>query len=82
MFSTDDVLHIRSICFVFTSNTSRIYIYAESSVVHTCFVSDKTIRVGVWTCGQRAPTYSPAHITLSVVEQNKEPFRGKPQRCY
>ena len=61
---------------------SYIYIYAESSVVHTCFVSDKTIRVGVWTCGQRAPTYSPAHITLSVVEQNKEPFRGKPQRCY
>ena len=31
------------------------------------------------TCNE--PTHSTAHITLSVVEQNNEPFRGKLQRC-
>ena len=57
------VLHIlRSICFVvFTSNTSRIYTYLVRRklwLTHVPF-SDKTIRVGVWTCGQRAPTRTP-----------------------
>ena len=47
-------------CVVFTSNTSRIpYIYAETlRFTHVSF-SDKTIRVDVWTCGQRVLTRTP-----------------------
>ena len=36
-----------------------VYTYAEALwFTHVSF-SDKTIRVGVWTCGQRAPTRTP-----------------------
>ena len=48
-------------CFaVVTSNTSRIYTYTQKALwfTHVSF-SDKTIRVGVWTCGQRAITRTP-----------------------
>jgi len=36
------------------------YIYTQKALwfTHVSF-SDKTIRVGVWTCGQRAPTRTP-----------------------
>ena len=64
------------------------YIYTQKALwfTHVSF-SDKTIRLGVWTCGQRAPTRTPlphphlhTHLPTSrfVVEQNNEPFRGNP----
>ena len=63
------------------------YIYAET-LVHTCFVFGQNYsrgRVDLWperthahTSATTTPTHSPAHITLRVVEQNNEPFRGNP----
>ena len=61
-------------------------------VVHTCFVFGQNYsrgRVDMWpesthahTSATPTPIHSPAHITLSVVERNNYPLRGKPQRCY
>ena len=85
------VLHILYV--LLSSHEIRlVHVYAERSVVHTSFVFGPSYsrgRVDLWPESTHAhnratptTTHSPAHITRSAVEQNNQPFRGKPQRCY
>ena len=86
------VLHIYVLLSSHQIRLVCIYI-RRNSVVHTCFDFGQNYsrgRVDLWPESTHAhtsatttttPTHSPAHITLTVVEQNNEPFRGKLQRC-
>ena len=82
------VLHVYVLL---SSHQIRLVYIRRNSLVHTCFVFGQNYsrgRVDLWpesthahTSATTTPTRSPAHITFRVVEQNNEPFRGKPQRC-